>query len=290
MRPLSRVLALAASVVAVACFELSGPPDGVSSISELLPVAPSVADGDVMRDALARPAPLQLFAFDANGDTITDVEKRFVALDDSLAKVDADGLVIGARASTREAQFVGQVVDADGDVLQTPVLRLRVVPMPTAVLDTAPASTDSTPIGFDASAPLPTLAPFGFRVQRAGDPVPFWLVRFRIDSFTVKGVSASVPPVRLVRGEGPSAVITDTASTDGQGFALLRLQLVPFAMDPANLQARKTDTVSVTVSTVFYPGNTRDSVRVRDTTYLFFIRPGAPGGSRLAPARARPVY
>ena len=112
MRPVSRALSLAAAVTAVACFELSGPNDGVVSITGIRAASPAVAVNDVMRDSNGNPAPLTIIALDENGDTVRDVQATFVVIDDG-ASVDAAALVRGEEVRAAPIRIAGSVGRTD---------------------------------------------------------------------------------------------------------------------------------------------------------------------------------
>ncbi|MDQ3996188.1 MAG: hypothetical protein M3303_04135 [Gemmatimonadota bacterium] len=127
--------ALVAGVALVACFELSGAPSGLSSISRLELAWPAVVVGDSLRDSTGAAAPLRVEAFDADGRLVTDAQVTFIALDTGL-RVTAAGFVLGERPRTAPAKIVAQV-QRGGDVLQTPEIDVDVVPRPDTVFPAA---------------------------------------------------------------------------------------------------------------------------------------------------------
>lgn len=243
-RPATRLAGALAAAGAVAtlaaCFELSGPADGIASVSALVAPSPSVALGDVMRDSTGAPAPLRVIAFDADGDTIPDAAVRFVVLDRG-ASVDATGLVRGdsIRGEVRVVGIAG--------ALQTAPVRINVVPAPLAVRDSVIAG-----VTFDIALALQDRdslsAPFGLVVTGAGNaPVAGWPVRFRIERSTVVASSDTLAPVTLVND---SRVRSTIDTTDARGEGLRRLRVLPRAMNLERLQQRVQDTVLVRASTV----------------------------------------
>lgn len=257
-RPALRLAGATASVALLAgCLELSGPADGVASISALVLPSPSVAFGDVMRDSTGAPAPLRVTAFDADGDTVRDAEVRFVVLDRG-ARVDASGLVRGDSVR-RDIRVVGVVGG-----LQTEPMRLNVVVPPTAARDSVIG-----PIRFARESLADSLsAPFGVIVTgTAGAPVVGWPVRFRIVRSTVVPRSATVTPVELVND---SRIRSTVDTTDDGGRGLRRLRVTPLAMDLERLRQGVVDTVYVGVSTVLGTGT---AARVRDTVVALLLTP-----------------
>ncbi|MDQ3949791.1 MAG: hypothetical protein M3282_05550, partial [Gemmatimonadota bacterium] len=128
----------AAGVALGACFELSSPPSGLSSISTVELAWPSVVVGDSLRDSEGIAVPLRVEAFDGDGRLVTDAQVAFIALDTGLS-VTPSGFVMGERQRTSPARIVAQV-RRGGDVLQTPEIRVDVVPRPDTV---SPAAFDT---------------------------------------------------------------------------------------------------------------------------------------------------
>lgn len=257
LRAASRALAFGAAAALASCLELSGPPDGVVSVSTIEVPSTAVAVGDVLRDSAGAPARLRVAAFDADGDTIAVDDLRWAVLD-SGATVDAQGLVRGtsARAAVRVIAILGG--------LQTAPARFAVVPAPVSVRDSSVAA-----VTFAAGSLTDSVsAPFGVRLLAAdGSGVPSWPVRFSIVRSTVVPRSATVAPVELV-GDARTRSTIDT--TDAQGYGLRALRVTPLAMDLTRLQSRVVDTVYVRVSAVIGIGAT---ARRRDTTLAIALRP-----------------
>ena len=244
MRPAGRISIAATLVAAVACFELSDPGEGVTSISSIDVPWPSVAVGDTMRDSTGAVAPLRVVAFDANGDTVRDASATFTVLDTGLT-VDAAGLVRGGQTALASAVRVIATVE----VLQSPIANIRVVPRPTAVRDTMIRPADSTAARYPPPSAFSdtTLGPFGFRVLSGTTGVPAWLVRFRLLRSTFRPIDAASPVVTLETDEGRSS-LTDTTNADGMG--LIRLRIQPIRIEPASFSPSRVDTVEVEASTV----------------------------------------
>jgi hypothetical protein len=263
MRPVARALVLAAAVTAVACFELSGPNDGVVSITGIRAASPAVAVGDVMRDENAQPAPLTIIALDANGDTVRDVQPTFVVLDEG-ATVDAAGLVTGEEVRPGPVRIVGSVGG-----LQSPLLSLRVVEPPDSVKDTVGRAADTVDARYPAGVVKDTvLQPVGLRVLNGAEGVPSWPVRFSMTT-SVISASASNPAVRLVKRGSETRATIDT--TDASGYGLLGVHVVPIAMTEAS--RARVETVTITASTVRYVAGKAERYA---RTYVLKIRAQAP--------------
>lgn len=246
------VLVGAVALAVGACLELSGPADGVASITELVPAAPAVEVGDVLRDTVGAVAPLRVVAFDGRGDT-TKAKVVFSTLD-TLLSVSQTGIVTGRTVSATAGRVVARVGD-----LQTEPASIRVVPRIVNVTRQAlraewtypPAST-----GKDS-----TLSPFGVTITGAGGvPVPSWLVRFRIVRSTLPRKNPDISPVSIVGDDGRPASID---STNDSGIAARKLFVIPFAIDATS---KGLDTVVVRVSTV-------RGASVDSADHTFILRP-----------------
>jgi len=122
---------LFAGALLIACFELSAPPSGLSSISTLQVAWPSVVVDDSLRDADGIAVPLRVEAFDGDGNPVTDAEVTFIPLDTGLS-VTPTGFVKGERLRVSPVNIVAQV-RRGGEVIQTPEVRVDVVPRPDTV-------------------------------------------------------------------------------------------------------------------------------------------------------------
>jgi hypothetical protein len=174
---------LAAGVLVVACFELSGPPSGLSAISPIEVAWPSVVLNDQLRDSLGVVAPLTVEAFDSEGELIEDPEVQFIVLDRGL-HVEPGAVVIGDSIRTSPVRVLAQV-RVGNDVLQTPVANVDVVPRPDSI---APAQdtvfavknfpvTDLDPVTSETlTVRVLSRNPTG----GAPTPVRSWIVRYEI--------------------------------------------------------------------------------------------------------------
>jgi hypothetical protein len=208
--------AVAAGLLLLACFELSGPQSGVSAISPIEAAWPSVVKDDQLRDSLGQVAPLRVEAFDADGNLIENPEVHFIVLDRGL-HIESGGIVVGDSIRTTPARVVAQV-RVGGGVLQTPPDSIDVVPRPDSV---APAQdTTFTAKTFQELDPSPvTSDPVTVKVLSrnptggAPTPVRSWVVRYEIldDPDGVDG-----QPTARFTGAG-TAPVRDT--TDANGVA-----------------------------------------------------------------------
>jgi hypothetical protein len=215
----------AAGAALVACFELSGPPASLSSVSTLEVAWPSVVIGDSLRDWEGTAVPLRVQAFDGAGQPVTDAQVIFIALDTGLS-VTASGFVMGQNQRTSPAQIVAQV-RRGGDVIQTPAIDVHVVPRPDTVspagadtlavkIDTLFGITDTSWVRSDAitvtvrNRSLLEANPSNAAVRR-------WIVRYEISPpFT--GVGGE--PAAFFEAAGNPQVAADT--TDDNGVAARR--------------------------------------------------------------------
>lgn len=149
MKPLAPrcLAAIATSVVALACGSVPTFADGIVFISEIQLPALAVAVNDTLRDSLGRVAPLRIYAFGQNNDTIPGVTATYlVSTIPAGVAIDANGIVT-AFDSVRPVQIVGRV----GDRLQTEPASLQVVAQPTLMSLTGTV----TPLtSFTPSSPL----------------------------------------------------------------------------------------------------------------------------------------
>jgi hypothetical protein len=251
---------MAASVVAaglllLACFELSGPQSGVSSISPIDAAWPSVVKDDQLRDSLGQVAPLRVEVFDADGNLIENPEVHFIVLDRGL-HVEPGGIVVGDSVRTTPARIVAQV-RAGGTVLQTPPDSIDVVPRPDSI---APAQdTTLTAKTFPEIDPSPvTSDPLTVKVLSrnpiggAPTPVRSWIVRYEILDDDPDGVNGQ--RTAFFTGAGDAKVVRDT--TDANGVANGRTIVLQRALLVRREDARYVVIVRATVWRVGIGGET----------------------------------
>jgi hypothetical protein len=171
----------------------------------------------VLRDSTGAITPLSVDAYDGDGNLVTDVTVAFIALDRGL-RVDPDGVVHGDSVRTSPVRVVAQV-RRGGAVLQTPELRLDVVPRPDSVSpahhDTLDAESfqlaDPTPVTSD---PLTVTVLSRTAGGSAPTPVRSWIVRYEILN-PREGVNDQ--QTAFFSGRGTDTVAIDT--TDASGIA-----------------------------------------------------------------------
>ena len=239
-----------AAALPIACFDLSGPPSGLSAISVLQLPWPSVVEQDVLRDSTGVPAPLRVDAYDGDGNLVSDATVVFIALDPGL-RIDADGTVHGESVRTSRVRVVAQVARG-GDVLQTPEVGIDVVPRPDTV----------TPAGFHTLAvkvyTLTGIADTSWvmsdpinvtvrnRARLVSDPstaaVRSWIVRYEI---TARPAGVNDEVTAFFPGAGRPQIAVDT--TDPSGLAARQVILRTIVLPPASKVGRHEVKVSATV-------------------------------------------
>jgi hypothetical protein len=237
----------------VACFELSGPPSGLVAISPIEVAWPSVVVDDVLRDGAGAVAPLRVEAYDGDGNVLDDATVTFIALDTGL-HVGPDGIVHGDNVRTSSARIVAQVRRA-GDVLQTPEIRLDVVPRPDSVAPAQDTTFAAKPIPAIDPSPIPSDSLRVKVMSRGATPpaaVRSWIVRYEIVA-EPPGVNGQ--RTALFSGGGTATVSLDTTDANGVASRLIVLQraLLEPATGRQNVQVRVTvgNTRSGGAATVF---------------------------------------
>lgn len=226
------------AVAALSCGDVPTLPDGIAYISTVILPAPAVALGDTLRDSTGRAAPVRIFAFGSNGDTIASIAPSFVVTTapGKSVTIGTTGFVIGD--SVRAAQIVGRV----GERLQTPPVALEVVRQPDSL---APAAEISVKFGdvvsgelFSISSPLGVLVSSGATTPRS--TVKGIVVRYAVTK--IFPASATIPDTtivllddanRFLGAAGRNAVDT----TDATGNASRKLRAVPFGFDSVEILA-----------------------------------------------------
>jgi hypothetical protein len=201
-------LALLASVVTVACVDMSAP-SGPASISVLKLPSPSVVVGDVMRDSNGTPAPLTVVAFDANGAEIGGAVAQFFVTDTlHYAHIDAKNQVVGDNIGN--TRILGQVGS-----LQTSAVLVPVTYAPDHIAISAKADSLDVPFGIDSARSIGTLA-LPVSVRSAGDSIAQgFIVRYTITHAPATAESAKSPAVYLSDDAG-KVTQADTSDASGQ--------------------------------------------------------------------------
>jgi hypothetical protein len=234
-------------LLVAACVELSGPQEGLSSISPITVAWPSVVEGDVMRDVAGVEAPLHLDVYDGDGNVVTDATVTFVVLDEGVS-VDAQGYVHGLSVRSTPARIVAQARRGD-DVIQTPAETVYVVPRPdgtrptsdtTYAVENVPA-TDPAPIDLD-----PLTVRVISRASGTEEGVRSWLVSYEILREPA-GIDGS-RTVLFKDGGDPDAIVSaDTTDEDGLASRTLVLQRLALESRVSGVQSVR---VLVTVGNI----------------------------------------
>jgi hypothetical protein len=248
------------ALIVVACFEVTSPPGGIGSFTNIIQPSPSVVVGSDMRDSTGAVAPLRVVAFGANGDTLTGVEISFLSIDTTkppAVTVTGNGFVHGDSVRVAGSLVVANVGGRFQTVPDTlrvtvppdrsrkedqPLLTLTLVP-PTDSLE----PKNQRPLKLTVSGSLPAGA--------KGAPADTFAVGFIVD-YRIVSAPASTSAGRAVRllNDNNKDATRDTTSASDPGVASLKLQFNPaFFSDQALLGGTKTDTVKVEV-TVHYNG------------------------------------
>jgi hypothetical protein len=244
-RPIGRAAALLAVLwVGISCLDISSPLDGISSISPVIAPTPSVIMGDSSRDSLGKVDSLRVYAFNAKGDTVRDVQVSFFVLDTLKGlTVDAHGIAFGDTLSP-SARVVAVVrpAGATSGGLQTSALSLPVTIAPDTVYKT---STDTLYIN-----PTDTIAySSGISVRVMGGvdrqaPVNAYLVRYAITH--APDAKAGDTAAFLVE-ESNKRSPNDTTNTGGDASRRVALRRHAL-LDEGNVWSTvKTDSVIVRV-------------------------------------------
>lgn len=246
------LLSCATLALFTACLDLGGPKDGVVSISDLRLPYPSVVAGDVLRDSLGNPAPLEIFAFGPDGEALPTEPVTFVALDPTVT-VDAGGNVQGVTLDT----LGGRVVGGAGG-LQTPPRRIIVTIAPTS----ATKSNAATTIEFVSAAPDTTAN-------------TNWSPLLTVTLTGANGAAAQGYVVSYSLLETPDAAVDGTPTAyigDDNGRAMSR-----DTTNSAGVSARRVVLRQGAVAADVRSGARPDTVIVRATVrYLGADVPGSP--------------
>lgn len=130
------------ALVVVACDPLSTNnklPD-VASVSDLMLPAPSVVQGDVMKDSTGTDAPITIYAFDSQGRVLTNQAIEITVIDPSV-HVDQFGFLHGLQLDSAGARIVAGV-----GTIQTPQTRVPVTVHPDIASTTASTASINFPV------------------------------------------------------------------------------------------------------------------------------------------------
>lgn len=227
-------------VAAVACGDVPTLADGVAYITPVILPSPALAVGDTLRDSTGRAAPLRLFAFDNDGDTVTGLAPAFLVSTPpagSGVRITSAGFVIGD--SLRSVQIVGQL----GERLQTPPAQLEVVPQPDSLEATTTGRTITFP-PFEVGTSLPVDVKVSSAAAGARAGVRSIIVRYQISR--IVPATASFPDTLLVLLDDASRFIgpqgrTAVDTTDASGVASRRVRAVLSGFDSIEVTATATN-------------------------------------------------
>jgi hypothetical protein len=236
MRPrrlLAGFAATVAVVTALSCGDVPTLPEGVAYISGVVSPSLAVAAGDSLRDSLGNVAPLRVYAFGRNGDTLSGIPVRFLvtSLDPGVRIDEATGILV-ASDSVRAVRIVGQVID----LLQTPEYTLQVVPQPDSlqqavVNDSIRAHPTLQAIVSDSLTVTVSGVRNGTRVG-----VPFILLRYEITRLVPATAGAGQPDsvfalVNDLNRFDPRAPRVSLDTTNASGMASRRVRVSTDAFD-----------------------------------------------------------
>jgi hypothetical protein len=238
MRPRRLLAGFGASVAigaALSCGEVPTLPDGVAYISAVVSPSLAVAAGDTLRDSLGKAAPLRVYAFGRNGDTLSGIPVRFLvtSLDTGIKIDEATGILV-ASDSVRPVRIVGQAINR----LQTPEFTLQVVPQPDslqakAVNDSIRGDPAFAGLGL-VSSPLEVTISGVRKGVRVG--VPFIAVRYEITGVVLKPGTQGQPDTTFALLDDNKrfdlkAPRVAVAATDANGLASRRVRASIDAFD-----------------------------------------------------------
>lgn len=201
--------AAAAFVVALSCGEVPTLDGGIAYVTPIILPSPAVAAGDVLRDSLGNPAPLQVVAYDNNNAVISNVTANYVVTSlPAGVTIDSSGHVT-ALDSVRSVTIVARV----GSRIQTTAATLEVVPQPDSIERT---STLDSLVSFTKTGALAVKVSGlrkGTRVNVKGILVRYQIVKINGSAVVDTGSHTLVDDANLpLRIDGRRAVDTTDAS------------------------------------------------------------------------------
>jgi hypothetical protein len=203
---------MAGAIFFMACVDIpTGSNDVLSFRFAPLP-APAVVLGDTLRDSLGVASPVEVNAFNFQGDSIIAPDVRFFAVDRGIQVDSLTGIVTGDSVRTG-ARILATLDGLSGTVT------IAVTPRP----DSIAGSNDRDSL-FYALADTTThrSAPMGVKVLHvetgSATPVPSWIVSFRIVS------PADTAIAHLVNDAGGRSSV-DTTDATGVGARRIKLDV-----------------------------------------------------------------
>jgi len=236
-----------AAAVGAACTEVGTDPDvPVSLAFDTLP-APSVVRGDTMRDVNGMATPLAAYAFNADGDSISGADIRFVYVpgDTNAAARGAvtisDGYIIANAEAPTTPSLIHRVVAQAGSLQSQPPKTFRIVESPeSADLQTPQGVAPSTADTLLNYRLVDTALTVRMRVLNdstdassapVGAPVPSYPVEFRIAADSA--ASTLVDSVLFVSNRRRSATLITATGDGGIASATVRVFVNPTAAGAA---------------------------------------------------------
>jgi hypothetical protein len=215
--------ALAATIVAVACFDLSTDPEEVVAIEFAEFAWPSIVAGDTLRDASGAVAPLVVRLFGGDGDVVT-APVEFLTLTPAIRIVSGD-LLVADDTATGQASLFASTTGIQSIVRQLEVVAapdslaadVAVVPLQWVVPDD-PATNVSQPIG-------------GRVLSADGAGVRSWIVTFQLEAGGRVIPESDTTQVFLVAESGRPSY-ADTTDESGRASRRVRLRIVPGLVPP----------------------------------------------------------
>ena len=221
-----RIARLAAGLALSACIDISVDPDAVGSIDFPPLPTPSVIAGDSLRDTTGVPFALRANVYAADGTLLTDREVSFLSAD-TLARVTAEGYVIGDALTFGSTEFVSRLVAAV-DGLQSLVRNLSVVPPPDTMVRDGAATSDTIHYSLPALAGDTSMAlSVLLRSYRATDTIPVsrYLVKYRLMTFAGTNVPSTDTTRAFFMVDNSGRVSTVDTTDNGRAIRRLRFRI-----------------------------------------------------------------
>jgi hypothetical protein len=214
---------LAATIVAVGCFELSTDPDEIVAIEFAEFPWPSIVAGDTLRDATGAVTPLVVRLFGGDGDVVVgDVE--FLTLKSSIRVVAGDLLVADDTATGQAGLF------ASTSGIQSIVRQIEVVAAPDSM------APDGNVIPLQWIVPddpfTNTSQPVGARIfSTSNSGVRSWIVDFQLEAGGRVIPPTDTTQIFLVNESGRPSY-ADTTDLNGRASRRVRLRIAPGLVPP----------------------------------------------------------
>lgn len=210
MRPVRAIVAVC--VLAVACSDIDTGPNVAASLEFTALPLPAVVASDTLRDTSGIAAPLRAIVFNSDNEEIIDAPVRYAGLE-SVVTVDSEtGVVVAGSVAGTTARIIAFI-----GALQSPPLRLSVVPRPDSVARSGTIDTLRYSV-IDSTQNLSGDLAVSVVHRAAGGDVP---VRDWIVTFTLQTPSDSTRAQIVADNQRRSTA--DTTSTAGGASRKVRL-------------------------------------------------------------------